>query len=94
MSRAFQLAGSASGSSVSRQMDVAFSWDADRDANKQVALKTSWTSGEKNKADVTVSLPSINQVRGEGRKRRRMLVVMVMMIMMITATRTMITISC
>ena len=61
MSRALQLAGSVSRSPMSRQMDAAFSWDADRDANKQVAVKTSWTSGEKNTAIATLSLPAINQ---------------------------------
>lgn len=62
MSRAVQLSGSVSRSPVSRQMDATFHWDADRDENKNVAIKTRWTSGDKNKADVTLSLPAINQV--------------------------------
>ena len=65
MSRAVQLSGSMSRSPMSRQMDATFNWDADRDQNKQVALKTRWTSGEKNKADVTLSMPAINQVTME-----------------------------
>ena len=62
MSRAMQLSGAVSRSPVSRQMDATFHWDADRDENKNVAIKTRWTSGDMNKADVTLSLPAINQV--------------------------------
>ncbi|KAK7094147.1 hypothetical protein V1264_007812 [Littorina saxatilis] len=61
MSRAVQLSGKVSRSPLSRQMDATFHWDADRDDKKQVAVKTSWTSGDKNKADVTLSLPAIDQ---------------------------------
>ncbi|XP_076436385.1 uncharacterized protein LOC143275928 [Babylonia areolata] len=60
-SRAVQMSGSVSQSPVSRAMDATLHWDADRDQNKQVSLKTRWTSGEKNKADLTLSLPAINQ---------------------------------
>ena len=66
MSRAVQLSGAVSRSPVSRQMDATFHWDADRDENKNVAIKTRWTSGDKNKADVTLSLPAINQVTMRG----------------------------
>eukprot|EP00745_Piridium_sociabile_P041898 TRINITY_DN83519_c0_g1_i1.p1 TRINITY_DN83519_c0_g1~~TRINITY_DN83519_c0_g1_i1.p1 ORF type:complete len:140 (-),score=24.48 TRINITY_DN83519_c0_g1_i1:113-532(-) len=62
MSRAVQLSGAVSRSPESRQMDATLHWDAERDLNKQVSLQTSWTSGPKNKADITLKLPSINQV--------------------------------
>ncbi|KAL8574772.1 hypothetical protein ACOMHN_035315 [Nucella lapillus] len=60
-SRAVQVSGAVTHSPLSRQMDATLHWDADRDDNKQVTLKTRWTSGDKNKADLTLSLPSINQ---------------------------------
>merc|ERR1719295_1996910 len=61
MTRALQLEGHVTSSPAARAMDAAFHWDADRDQQKQVALKTRWTSGRKNTADITLSLPSINQ---------------------------------
>ncbi|KAL8574776.1 hypothetical protein ACOMHN_035319 [Nucella lapillus] len=60
-SRAVQVSGAVTHSPLSHQMDATLHWDADRDDNKQVTLKTRWTSGDKNKADLTLSLPSINQ---------------------------------
>ena len=66
LSRAVQLSGAVSRSPLSRQMDATLQWDADRDQNQQVALKTRWSSGETNQADVTLSLPSINQVSQGG----------------------------
>ena len=63
MMRALQLEGHVTSSPTARAMDAAFHWDADRDQQKQVALKTRWTSGRKNTADITLGLPSINQVR-------------------------------
>ena len=62
MSRAVQLSGLVSHSPMSRQMDATLHWDADRDVSKHVSLQTSWTSGAKNKADVSLRMPTINQV--------------------------------
>ena len=63
LTRALQLSGHVTSSPASRAMDAAFHWDADRDDQKQVALKTRWTSGTKNTADITLSMPAIKQVR-------------------------------
>ncbi|KAL8597069.1 hypothetical protein ACOMHN_057558 [Nucella lapillus] len=60
-SRAVQVSGAVTHSPLSRLMDATLHWDADHDDNKQVTLKTRWTSGDRNKADLTLSLPSINQ---------------------------------
>ncbi|XP_076472801.1 uncharacterized protein LOC143302134 isoform X1 [Babylonia areolata] len=60
-SRAVQVSGSVTRSAWLRAMDATFHWDADRDQSKQVSLQTKWTPGEKNKADLTLSLPAINQ---------------------------------
>ncbi|KAK7501815.1 hypothetical protein BaRGS_00006901, partial [Batillaria attramentaria] len=61
MQRALELTGAWTDTRVAREMDAAFSWDADRDQTKQVGVKTRWTSGAKNKGDITVSLPAIGQ---------------------------------
>ncbi|KAL8584622.1 hypothetical protein ACOMHN_002351 [Nucella lapillus] len=59
--RTLETAGSFSKDQQSSTVDASFSWDADRDVNKQVGLNAKVTKGDKTKADLTLRLPAIGK---------------------------------
>jgi len=66
-SRSLKLQGSSSQSPAAKTLDTTFSWDADRDADKQVGLKATVTQGKSLRGDLSLSMPSLNkEIRVDG----------------------------
>ncbi|XP_046338509.2 uncharacterized protein LOC124119888 [Haliotis rufescens] len=60
--RSLQMDGSYSQTGSSQTVDGAFSWDADKDNTKKIAMKAIFTPDDKNKqADLSLRLPSIGK---------------------------------
>merc|ERR1711962_4535 len=59
--RTLEFHSSLSDSKLSRTCDATFMWDAKRDSTKHVGLKAMVTKGDLMRADVTLSMPSIDK---------------------------------